>query len=103
MTASTHTGTLRPEWYVLPASRAELQNPLPVRAPLAAQYLYHALPRLVPSIRAEVRAGHVNSRRVRLALAQLAEVSPLGLNLSRRDMDTAHAWLSQEVWNRGNA
>jgi hypothetical protein len=96
------TGTA-PEWYVLPASRAELANPLPPRAPLSAQYLHNAMPHLAPSIRAEIRAGHVNSRRVRLALAQLAASRPLALSLSRRDMETAHRWLSREVWTNAYA
>ncbi|SIT73636.1 hypothetical protein [Microbacterium sp. RU33B] len=88
-------------WYVLPDHAADLPDPLPTRAPLPAQYIHNALPRLAPVIRGDIRNGRANSRRARLAFAQLAEALPVGLLPSRREVESGVRWLEREVW--GNA
>lgn len=61
----------------------------PSGLPLPAQYLTGALAHLSGGALADVRAGRVNSRRVRAELAELSRMMPWPLLPSRADMSNA--------------
>jgi len=86
-----------PRWYVVHASRAQLPTQLPAQAPLAAQYLHGVMPRLAPEIRADIRGGRHNSRRVRTALAQVAMALPVHVVPSRSEVERAVRWIESNV------
>lgn len=81
----------RPGWQVLREPRPF--SPLTEAAPLAAQYLHGALAHLSPAIARAVSNGQENSRLVRLALAQFAAFSGLGVMPSRADVSRGAAYL----------